>query len=735
MVIGTYRPSDLHSGSPLSDTLASLRREASAVRIDLAGLDDLEVIEMMEGFAGHEMDQVGVDLAHAVRRETEGNAFFTTELLRHLGESGLIYQNETGRWVASEDLYEKGLPQSVREVVGQRVDRLGDEMRRVLSQAAVIGREFDIEVLAGVADVDEDALLDVIDAAVRAGIVVELEGSVERFTFAHGLTQHTLHDDMGATRRARAHHKIAEVLEDLYGAAPETHAAELARHFVAATKSVDGMKALTYSKLAGDQALAQFAPADALGWFSQALDLYSHVPPDGSIHCDLLIGLGMAQRRTGDPAHRQTLLDAAAIAQSNGDGERLVAAALANYSGRGGASSAGHVDDDRVAMLEAGLVAVGPADNSERARLLATLGAELLYADLARSTTLSADALAMAQRLNDPRCYLYVIGVVHTDWSPRTVDERLSDLSRAVTLAETLGDPLFTMYAHRMRSIACLQAADRAGYDADVDALTALTERMGDHSDRWGALLMEESRALLAGDLDRSRGAAEAAWAIGAESVPEAMGVYATQLIDIQRIEGRWDDLADAAELMAAHLSETPGLPIVRATLARVYCDLNRDDEARGVIEDDFADGFVRFPDDVHWFSSMIMLSEVCVHLALVDGAEYLYACLSPWPGLFSTSGGVSTSGPVALHLGALAALLGRFDDAHGHFTESLDVSERMQSPYWIARTQIGRARLLRESDGSGQQADGLLTSAMDTARQYGFGALVEQIDELQGCP
>jgi hypothetical protein len=393
------------------------------------------------------------------------------------------------------------------------------------------------------------------------------------------------------------------------------------------------------------------------------------------------------------------------------------------------------VDDDRVAMLEAGLVAVGPADNSERARLLATLGAELLYADLARSTTLSADALAMAQRLNDPRCYLYVIGVVHTDWSPRTVDERLSDLSRAVTLAETLGDPLFTMYAHRMRSIACLQAADRAGYDADVDALTALTERMGDHSDRWGALLMEESRALLAGDLDRSRGAAEAAWAIGAESVPEAMGVYATQLIDIQRIEGRWDDLADAAELMAAHLSETPGLPIVRATLARVYCDLNRDDEARGVIEDDFADGFLRFPDDVHWFSSMVMLSEVCVHLALVDGADYLYACLSPWPGLFSTSGGVSTSGPVALHLGALAALLGRFDDAHGHFTESLDVSERMQSPYWIARTQIGRARLLRESDGSGQQADGLLTSAMDTARQYGFGALVEQIDELQGCP
>ena len=169
MVMGTYRPSDLHSGSALSDTLASLRRESSAVRIDLVGLDDLEIVEMMEVFAEHKMDQGGVDLGHAIRQETEGNPFFATELLRHLGESGLVYQNEAGRWVASEDLYEKGLPQSVREVVGQRVDRLGEEMRRVLSQAAVIGRDFDAKVLAAVVESDEDALLDVIDRGSASG--------------------------------------------------------------------------------------------------------------------------------------------------------------------------------------------------------------------------------------------------------------------------------------------------------------------------------------------------------------------------------------------------------------------------------------------------------------------------------------------------------------------------------------------------------------------------------------
>ena len=61
----------------------------------------------------------------------------------------------------------------------------------------------------------------------------------ERVSFAHALTQHTLYEDLGAARRARAHRKIADALEQMYGTAPESRAAELAHHFVAATKSAD----------------------------------------------------------------------------------------------------------------------------------------------------------------------------------------------------------------------------------------------------------------------------------------------------------------------------------------------------------------------------------------------------------------------------------------------------------------------------------------------------------------
>jgi predicted ATPase len=64
-------------------------------------------------------------LAREIARETAGNPFFAGELLRHLTESGAIVREDGGRWRVAGNLAELGLPQSVREVVGRRVERLG----------------------------------------------------------------------------------------------------------------------------------------------------------------------------------------------------------------------------------------------------------------------------------------------------------------------------------------------------------------------------------------------------------------------------------------------------------------------------------------------------------------------------------------------------------------------------------------------------------------------------------
>ena len=84
-----------------------------------------------------------------ITRETAGNPFFAGEVLRHLTESGAIVQGAGGRWRLTGDLADLGLPQSVREVIGRRVERLGPDARTALSAAAVIGRDFDLDLLHG----------------------------------------------------------------------------------------------------------------------------------------------------------------------------------------------------------------------------------------------------------------------------------------------------------------------------------------------------------------------------------------------------------------------------------------------------------------------------------------------------------------------------------------------------------------------------------------------------------
>ena len=175
LVVGTYRDSDLTVTHPLTEGLAALRREPAVERIAVGGLDDNGVVALLEGLAGHEMESDGIELAHAVRRETDGNPFFTAEVLRHLSETGAI-RREDGRWMAAVELSSIGLPDSVREVVGQRVRRLGDDVQQVLTVAAVMGRDFDLALLARVAERDEDDVLDVLEEAARAAVVAEVEG-------------------------------------------------------------------------------------------------------------------------------------------------------------------------------------------------------------------------------------------------------------------------------------------------------------------------------------------------------------------------------------------------------------------------------------------------------------------------------------------------------------------------------------------------------------------------------
>ena len=367
VLLGTYRDAELSSSHPLTETLAVLTREPSVTRMALSGLDDDEVVFFVEAAAGQTLDGAAVELAHALYQETDGNPFFVGEVLRHLVETRAIVQDDNGRWIPAQVLSAAGLPESVRQVIGTRVARLGDEATRVLSAASVLGQEFDVALLCAVVGSGEDPVLDVLELAGSAALTAEVRAGPGRFRFTHALIQHTLYDDLGTTRRARLHRAAAEALEASVGGGPGARAGELARHWLAATAPTESSKAVTYARLAGEGALGSLAPAEAIRWYEEALGALAHAPDDTE-RARCLAGLGEAQRQAGDGACRETLLQAALLAQRIGQVDTLVQAALANN--RGFQSGAGFVDAERVAVLAAALDAIGTADSPGRCRLL-----------------------------------------------------------------------------------------------------------------------------------------------------------------------------------------------------------------------------------------------------------------------------------------------------------------------------------------------------------------------------
>ncbi len=629
LMVGAYRDSELSGSHPLLEALASLRREPGVSHIELKGLDDTGVIAFMEAAAGHDLDETGVGLAHTLYRETDGNPFFVGEVLRHLAETGAIYQEENGRWTPSGDLRDMALPASIRQVVAARAGRLGDRAGRALSVAAVIGRDFDLDLLARASDCDEDELLDIVDGATAAALVREVTDVPGHYSFSHVLVQHTLYQELGATRRARAHRKVAEALETICGDRPAERAGELARHWLSATKPVDATKAIIYARQAGDAALAALAPDDAARYFSQALQLTSqHPDPDPLLHTDLLLGLGTAQRQAGIPAFRETLLDAAHRAEELGASDRLVAAALANS--RNFFSAMGVIDIEKVAALEEALAALPEADSSERALLLATLCSELSFGSLEQRLRLADEARAMARRLGDPATLVKVLTHVHVTALkvPEAHEERIRESEEVLGLAEAVGDPVQLYWAADFSHTNAIQAGnfDRA---TTIFAITkTVSDRLRQPNLRWVTAYTETANALLAGDPGRAKELATLALQIGNDSgEPDAFAFYGAQMWTARLQQGRIARLLPPA-IQAA--SENPGIAAFDASVTYLHLAAGDTTEAGRRLEAAASERFPLLNSDNGWMDAVTTYAYSAIELEAIEPAGQLYSLLAP---------------------------------------------------------------------------------------------------------
>jgi len=209
-VLGTFREAAHARAYPLSDAIADMRRYGACRRIPLEGLD-AEDVEAMIGV------RVGKDASpafiRAVFEQTEGNPFFIEEMLRHLQETGAIYQRN-GRWQTDLTIHQIGIPDGVKDVIDRRLSQLSEECNSVLTIASVIGREFDIKSLGRASDLSEDRLLDLLEEAVASRVLAEAPHADGRYSFSHALFHETLYDELTTTRRVRLHGQILQYADN-----------------------------------------------------------------------------------------------------------------------------------------------------------------------------------------------------------------------------------------------------------------------------------------------------------------------------------------------------------------------------------------------------------------------------------------------------------------------------------------------------------------------------------------
>jgi DNA-binding SARP family transcriptional activator len=712
VVIGTYRDVDPTVRDPLASTLAELAREQVTQRMEVSGLTPANIARCIELGTGA---MPSAELIEAIHAETEGNPFFVGEVVR------LLAAEERPADVDIGGLLALGIPQGVREVIGRRLGRLSEECTRVLTLVSVLGREFGLDALARLTELQSDELLEVLDEAVEARVLAAVPGTRGRLRFAHGLIRETLYDGLTAPRRVQLHRRAGEALESFYAQDPEPHVAELAHHFFEAAPEGDVDKALDYSRRAGERALKLLAYEEAARFYEQTLQaLELKKPVDSMAHCELLLALGDALAKAGSSSQaKEAFLAAAEVARMSRFPELLARAAL-GYGGRFPWMRAG--DDRRlVPLLEEALGVLGEK-SALRARLLARLAGALRdQLSLEPRSSLSRQAVEIARGLGDPDTLGYaLVGRAMATWGPET--EELAAIADEVSrLAEETDDAERAFQACWLHHITSMMVGDPARVAALADKHRALADELKQPSQQWYSAIMRSVWALLRGEFSEGEQLVEEALRLGQRAQRWDAGfAYRIAMFVLRREQGR---LQEIEELIRRSLDEHVGYRSFRSIVPLLEWELGREDEARRAFDELAAADFGKLPRDSEWLFSLSVLAEAAARLEDAEQAAILYQLLHPYARLNASASGAVDVGSVARYVAILASTNLQWEPAARHFEVSLEMNARMGARPWLAHTQRDYARMLiaRNEPGDQAKAQLLFSEALTTYEELGM--------------
>ncbi len=283
LIAGTFRPEDVErSNHPLKSYKAEMQTHRLCDEVVLTSLGREHIAEYLN--ATFSPNDFPPEFASLIHDKTEGHPLFATNLVQYLNERGDISRTNA-HWSLARPLAELDLeaPESVRSMIGKKIDALEEEERRTLQYASVEGTEFLSTVTANLLGVDEVDLEERLAHLQKTHRLIETRGEEElpdgslatRYRFSHALYQNFLYSELVTKRRVMLHRQAGEQLLKHYGKRATNLATQLALHF---ERGRDFERAIDYLIHAGDNAAKLYANAEAADHYSKALELGEKLP-------------------------------------------------------------------------------------------------------------------------------------------------------------------------------------------------------------------------------------------------------------------------------------------------------------------------------------------------------------------------------------------------------------------------------------------------------------------------
>ncbi|NQW16991.1 MAG: AAA family ATPase [Chloroflexi bacterium] len=727
LLIGGYRDMELSRRHPLSDTLAILARVHGFHRIPLRGLDSDEVSRLVKVVGDISPPPA---LIKEIHDRTEGNPFFVAEVTRDLAREAADRGGDfdaVGGFRISE---------GVREAIGLRLNRLSEECNQLLRSAAVIGRVFGFTLLAALnQENDDEALLDLIEEAIDAGVVEAVAGRGDRYQFTHALIQQTLAEELTTGRRVRLHSRIVDAMEVLYGDHLEEHYAELAHHCTEAETVVGEEKLIHYARMAGERAMLAYAWEEARSYFERALSAKTPGSKDREM-ADLWLKKGLAEA-AAFLRPREAIVsctEAFNIYMAIDDRPKAIQAVTMGMGAGIGEAP------EQVKFYSLGLDLVKPG-SLEAGMLLNEYASALERQtdDHDGAVAAASEAIEIAKHENDP--LLHSMALMH--------------LGRSLYDSRELEES----FASHLAAIEILNGID------GVDSMTGWRVNVTLWNCHWGAARalrglgrsaegehhLEESRKVT----DRNPGAR--LW---------ADLVYFNSTGTIATFEGRWDEATQLAQQFdEVAFPATSDLPLLRELMTgdpRSVINQNlprlrfTSEESnwlwfsmgRAVILaeaglilkheatlskcEQWANSVLQRPfPEVFKLNAAGILGLIAIARGDAKAAEEQYAVLEPYEGMLHDDLGPGSPDRI---LALLAKIMGRTGDAERHFESALDRARETGSRPWVAWIGHDYAELLveRAEASDSERAMAILVESLGITQDLGMVQLEESLTALK---